>query len=485
MTTFGKQTTTNMCLLYKDPCLWFKTIKKQYQNQKQNKHKYKHIFSITSLNKIYNELPIYEINSNSNVNIYDTLHYHKYIDNEHKKEQTVMKRQVKEKTSGKNSSIFRGLYNDEFVIFKTSKSHSKIQSDSDIIFLREILLQLELISILNSKKKVDKPSNNIMNENKYTSNFSADIPKIKFIFREKNSEYQTPKLYVIMEEIIGFTGRQFVINSNNTEYYNQDLIDMVKQVNSTVQTLQIACNFMHRDLHLSNIMFTCMEKNKHKPEEFEDTGSDSIFVCKHQKQWYIYDFEWCIIQFRTNMAHTQSHKRKRSLKRKRSKIKLRKTKIATSRHTIWINRYKEYPYNTFHSFNSSHDMRIFIFSLFTTLYKKFLNIYSINEDDHKIPSIKYRHLSIPLLLVSMFFIWNTRTYLTETHNVFFWNVYGDVVNKHDKYFVPKYIQRHFNINPFLLKTIKQLNCKNEIQYNEHASNTICSKLIFLQNELSE
>ena len=181
MTTFRKQTTTNMCLLYKDPCLWFKTIKKQYQDQNRNKDK--HIFSITSLNKIYKELPIYEINNKIDVNTYDSLYYHIDIDNEHKKEQTVMKRQVKEKTSGKNSSIFRGLYNDEFVIFKTSKSHSKIQSDSDIIFLREILLQLELISILNSKKWVDKPSNNMMNENKYTSNFSAIIPKIKFIFR--------------------------------------------------------------------------------------------------------------------------------------------------------------------------------------------------------------------------------------------------------------------------------------------------------------
>jgi hypothetical protein len=90
----------------------------------------------------------------------------------------------------------------------------------------------------------------------------------------------------------------------------------------------------------------------------------------------------------------------------------------------------------------------------------------------------------------MCFIWNTHTYLKESHHVFFWNVYGDVVQKQDNTFNPKTIQKFFKIDPLYLKNrIKTIDCKNQNKktktnnYNYNYSNTICSKWSFLQSEL--
>ena len=475
---YKKRTTTNMHLLYEDPCLWFKAMKQKNQNHGHD------IFSLETLNHLYANLPTLSVRKDKQDQFpLNYTHMEKGIPS--------MKRQYHEKTNGKNSSIFRGLYNDEFVIFKTSTinttlSHyhadSNSNSDIDISFLREILIQLELSIMLKSEQK--NPQNL-----KRNSNFYADIPKIKFIFREKYLTSSSPKLFVVMEEIKGFTGRRFVMNSNNTEYYHKDIMDMVQQINSTVHYLQTSCCFMHRDLHLSNVMFSCTEPHKHTIEEFEDSES-SFFVCRHPKQWYIYDFEWCILKTPRDKQKNHISKDKTKTKTNRKTYQTLKKKITLSYNKRWINQYTNYPYEKIHTFNPSHDMRIFIFSLFTTLYRKFLNIYQ-KEEKNK-PSeithttVKYRHLPIPILLITMCFIWNTHSYLQEFHNVFFWNVYGDVVQKQDNTFNPKTIQKYFKIEPLYLKNlIKTIDCKKIKKTMNHSCffNTICSKWSFIQSEL--
>ena len=370
---YKKRTTTNMHLLYEDPCLWFKAMKQKNQNHGHD------IFSLETLNHLYANLPTLSVRKDKQDQFpLNYTHMEKGIPS--------MKRQYHEKTNGKNSSIFRGLYNDEFVIFKTSTTNTTLSpshtgsdhnsnSNSEISFLREILIQLELIATLKSKMKTPKNLN-------WDSNFYADIPKIKFIFREKHS-ISPPKLFVVMEEITGFTGRHFAMNSNNTHHYCNDLMDMVQQINSTVQLLQLSCSFMHRDLHLSNVMFSCKEPHKHKKEEFEDLTS-SVFLCKHPKQWYIYDFEWCILKInqskQTHVVKTKTISKSKTKTKSKPTTKSPQTRKSKNQNqnqnqnqklqrTHWINRYSEYPYEKIHSFNPPTTCE-YLFSHCSPLYIK-------------------------------------------------------------------------------------------------------------------
>jgi hypothetical protein len=137
----------------------------------------------------------------------------------------------------------------------------------------------------------------------------ARIPKIRFL---ANINFQSQKTFVTGMDEVDIDGKQFL--SVEKDLFKQ--FDMMTQITEFLVRLQKDFQFMHKDLHIGNIM---CKKSK-----------------RGEYRWYIIDFGQVSMNVNGQYYHSV----------------------------------EDFPYKKKHTYNPSHDMRLLISSIYGNVLKK-------------------------------------------------------------------------------------------------------------------
>lgn len=316
-------------------------------------------------------------------------------------------------THGTNSKIYKGYlqktkndFSTPIIIRSPLKTSKDINKDKDkdkdkenMVLLQETIIQ----NYIYCQTYAD------IYMHALTKTPIARIPKILCICKSAKSN----ELMICMEYIEGDTGFEYIQKANGSLEFTRGVCDMVLQITSLISLLQYKCKFMHRDLHLSNILHHTSEKTK-------------------QTTWYIIDFGLAKLDV-NDINHEQI----------------------------------QYPYIKQHEYNPTHDLRIFLTAMFENLYyifhhtkQKTRQLQLVSEVEVKLelepelepqPMRIYRHFPkhlMTLLLVK--FMIPLLKYYSESvskseSNTLYWNVYDKVVDRYDSIFSPEHIYQLFQI----------------------------------------
>lgn len=383
-----KQITVNMNSYFKDPCLLLNNSKL--------------LESGNAIETILNQLPEVIKMSKPTKENPDIVTY------KHTDQQIIITRKKHHLSHGASSKVYEGTYNGMPVIIRTPKINTK---ETMYASMEETLVQNTLYCKLNSNSNSNSnsssSSSSILNLLSVMEHPVAKIPKIVFICKENNTGY----IMVGMEYIKGTTGYDFIDKTRNTKESHEEICNMIRQIASLLSVLQDMYGFMHRDLHLNNIMYTSM------------SDDDKM----KGKQWYLIDYG--MARFYPNPKQFQMTLRSKS-----------KSKTY------------EYPYEAPHKFNSSHDLRILLTSMFEKLYMKVEKIRKTSSNEYHDIRIKYRDIPVPIFFQLVHYMISTILYVdkpkesnkkTYEEDILFWKMYGNVVNYKDIIFDPKEVYKTF------------------------------------------
>lgn len=191
--------------------------------------------------------------------------------------------------SGSYGVIYKAKYDGKHIIVKQPKIKKKSSCND---FMIETLIQ-----------------NDLFCEFRGRFGNGARIPKIEFIAKYT---WDGTKQFLLGMEPLDMDGYKFLDKFKKND---MDLVDMMEQISKFTLQLQNEKKFMHKDLHLGNIM------------------------CKKNGN----DYRWFIIDF--GMSSFMNNKR--------------------MFHSV-----KRFPYPDTHSFNPSHDLRMLITSMYGLINKK-------------------------------------------------------------------------------------------------------------------
>lgn len=321
-------------MFFTDPCLIYSNLKRMFRKP----------ITDQNIQKLDSLIPIVHINnSNSKLKV-KTFQYGK-------QECTIYMKNVI--GSGTYGNIYKAKLNKKDIVIKILKEFDPIE------FFSETIIHNELYC-------------GILSLNESNSNIYAKIPKILFtvkIQQKKNVVYA-----IGMEQLTnsGYTFMENVIQDNNNIEV-RDIMHMITSVSNVLDVLQRKYSFMHRDLHLSNIMYK-KEQNKYTWYIIDfgnstmqiPTTSKKITVRKKSKSnnkkntfmnymTYLYD----IIDYGVSEIHPLSLSRSKS--KSLSKSKSKSLSFIADKGN-WIN-YKNGLYDdepVAYTLNKSHDMRILL-----------------------------------------------------------------------------------------------------------------------------
>lgn len=280
---------------------------------------------------------------------------------------------VREKIDeGSNGKIFRAKWNGKNIILKVAKNDKMSTSE----FMTECLIHNDLYCSLVGKY----------------GNSSARIPKIEFIAKIPLNNGSIK--FVIGMEYLNMDGHEFLKQHFNN---NTLCIDMIKQISVLLCKLQKDKNFMHKDLHVGNIMCKKMKSNSYR--------------------WYIIDFGMTSISNGKQLIHFL-------IDSPYSDVKIK-------------------------SFNSTHDLRMLIASIYGKM-NRFKETYENNNT-----------LNVFEIIINIYGKYLENYIKKKINKPFFYSSYEQVVNYKDELFQPKKIHFVFNkaknnltkdkVKPFLSK----------------------------------
>ena len=196
----------------------------------------------------------------------------------------------------------------------------------------------------------------------------ARIPKIEFFGKVRDSTGRFK--YIIGMETLDIDGYDF-LDQTSLDRDIRPVYDMLMQISELESKLQSSAKFMHRDLHLGNVM-----------AKKTATGH----------KWYIIDFGMSYMQIDNNIVSSGGT--------------YTKSKII---------------------YNETHDLRMLIVSLFSTLYRQLKDQFS-TERFHLFSNITICMNGLKI-------------YYKHQRETMFWNTYTYVVNIKDDSFKPMNIHK--------------------------------------------
>lgn len=206
----------------------------------------------------------------------------------------IMKKRI---AKGANGSIYDGTFNGMDIVIKSIPLNTKNLDDN----MLEMIIQAHLACGHNSElEQID----------------SLLIPKIYFIAKSKNN-------YFIGTEKLNGDLYDFIKSRTLIETKSQIVKELIFKISRTLLLLQKKCNFIHGDLHTSNIMYKGDIKD---PKNLE---------------WYIIDFGMSAINITDNETKTDN--------------------------IIVLSKYLKKQYNGDATFFDYYDLRILFLSLATNI----------------------------------------------------------------------------------------------------------------------
>jgi hypothetical protein len=275
-------------------------------------------------------------------------------------------------SSGANANIRKASYRGRNITIKVLKPHVTVD-----VFVKECILHNYLFCALRGR---------------WGKN--AHIPKIEFF---GSVHRNNTKQYIIGMEYLDGNGHDYTDKrKSENEWFN-----MLTQITGCLETLQNEFQFMHRDLHLGNIMY---KKGK-------------------ITRWYIIDFG------------------------------LGFANVSSSGRTQFIGNVIHYPYKRKHRFNDTHDMRMLIASI--------LSVFPSEDTGRNMSSIRTPSFTTILLFL---YICNLQSYVIPREEPFFHNVYEEVVTIKDELFLPKHIHSNIEtIKNLRLNGVSKKDIMNVLQ----------------------
>jgi hypothetical protein len=253
-------------------------------------------------------------------------------------------------TEGANGIVCRAVYRNRNIIVKKMKPHVNANE-----FLKECLVHNIMFCKFRGGWGV-----------------GARIPKIEFFGAlERPSSNSHSLEYVIGMENIDDDGFGFL----STQPSYKDISDMIRSVCILVETLQSEFRFMHRDLHLGNILY----KSDHNGKT---------------RKWYILDFGMSIIDIKGKPFGNTN----------------------------------VYPYKKKHAFNPSHDIRMLILSMLSTV------------------PLSRKQVKLPILISMLLshYAHSLNRYIHTNDDPLFHAGYDTVVQFTDENFTPSTILLHLD-----------------------------------------
>lgn len=274
--------------------------------------------------------------------------------------------------SGANANIRKASYRGRNITIKVLKPYVTVD-----VFVKECILHNYLFCALRGR---------------WGKN--ARIPKIEFF---GSVHHNNTKQYVIGMEYLDGNGHDYTDKrKSENEWFN-----MLTQIAGCLETLQNEFQFMHRDLHLGNIMY---KKGK-------------------ITRWYIIDFG------------------------------LGFANLSSSGRTQLIGNVIHYPYKQKHPFNDTHDMRMLIVSI--------LSVFPSEDTARNMSSIRTPSFTTILLFL---YICNLQSYIIPREEPLFHNVYEEVVTRKDELFLPKHIHSNIEtIKNLRLNGVSKKDIMNVLQ----------------------